>query len=52
MSNAFKRYDACAKIIVPQRPLTIVEYIPRHQAIREAHTQWKERHILRQFSFR
>jgi len=46
MTYASKRCHECGKIIVPKRPLEIVEYIRKEDAILEAEIQKVEQELI------
>ena len=46
MTYASKRCHECGKIIVPKRPLEIVEYIKKEDAILEAEIQRVEQQLV------
>ena len=46
MTYASKRCHECGKIIVPKRPLEIVEYIRKEDAILEAEIQRVEKELV------
>ena len=46
MTYAPKRCHECAQIIVPKRPLEIVEYIKKEDALLEAELQRKEQELI------
>ena len=46
MTYASKRCHACGKIIVPKRPLEIVEIIKKEDAILEAEIQRVEQDLI------
>ena len=46
MTYASKRCHECGKIIVPKRPLEIVEYIRKEDAILEAEIQRLENELV------
>ncbi len=46
MAYASKRCHECGKIIVPKRPLEIVEYIKKEDALLEAEIQRLEKELV------
>lgn len=46
MTYASKRCHACGKIIAPKRPLEIVEYIKKEDAILEAEIRRVEKDLI------
>ncbi len=46
MAYASKRCHECGKIIVPKRPLEIVEYIKKEDALLEAEIQRLEQELV------
>ncbi len=46
MTYATKRCHACGNIIKPKRPLEIVEYIKKEDALREAEIQRLEEKLM------
>ena len=46
MTYATKRCHACGNIIKPKRPLEIVEYIKKEDALREAEIRRLEQELL------
>jgi len=46
MAYASKRCHECGNIIVPKRPLEIVEYIKKEDALLEAELQRKEQELI------
>ena len=46
MTFASKRCHDCGNIIVPKRPLEIVEYIKKEDALLEAELQLREKELV------
>ncbi len=49
MTYASKRCHDCGNIIVPKRPLEIVEYIKKEDALLEAELQRIEKNLVDQY---
>ena len=52
MTYASKRCHECGQIIKPKRPLEIVEYIKKEDALLEAELQRVEKELLDEYGIR